>query len=123
MDYRIHQLQNHPLSLPAKRNQLKAESPTTFRDVLQEVVGIKISKHAQKRLEERKIEIAEEKWAMLQEKMIEARDKGIVDSLVVMEKATLIVNTKNNTVITAMDRKEASSQIFTNINGTIILDQ
>jgi flagellar operon protein len=123
MDHRIHQLQYHPLTLRNTTVQQSSEKATSFKNVLEEVVGIKISKHAQKRLTERKIEIAEEKWAMLQEKMIEAKNKGIVDSLVVMEKATLIVNTKNNTVVTAMDREEASSQIFTNINGTIMLDQ
>lgn len=123
MDHRIHQLQHHPLSLSKNKAGQAKEITSTFKDVLQDVVGIKISKHAQKRLSERKIEIADEKWAELQEKMLEAKNKGIVDSLVVMEKATLIVNTKNNTVVTAMGREEASSQIFTNINGTIILDQ
>lgn len=39
-----------------------------------------------------------------------------------LKKQRLIVSAKNNTVITAMDRKEAQTQIFTNINGTIILD-
>jgi flagellar operon protein len=123
MRQRIQFLQQHPLALQNKPVQRTSVKTSNFTDVLQEVVGLKISKHAQKRLAERKIEIAEEKWAMLQEKMIEAKNKGIVDSLVVMDKAALIVNTKNNTVVTAMGREEASSQIFTNINGTIILDQ
>ncbi|MBM6618440.1 TIGR02530 family flagellar biosynthesis protein [Bacillus suaedaesalsae] len=123
MDHRIRQLQHHPLSLTNKNIGQSKEVTTSFRDVLQDVVGIKISKHAQKRLSDRKIEIADEKWVELQEKMLEAKNKGIIDSLVVMEKAALIVNTKNNTVVTAMGREEASSQIFTNINGTIILDQ
>ncbi|MFJ7939954.1 hypothetical protein ACIQYG_15760 [Peribacillus sp. NPDC096622] len=35
----------------------------------------------------------------------------------------LIVSTVNNKVITVMDRDEATSQIFTNINETIILDK
>jgi flagellar operon protein len=121
MDHRIHQISHHPLSLKHKKLQENKESTPSFKDVLQEVVGIKISKHAQKRLQERKIEIAEESWTKLHEKMIEAKGKGIIDSLVVMEEAALIVNTKNHTVITAMDREEASSQIFTNINGTILL--
>ncbi|WP_246939929.1 TIGR02530 family flagellar biosynthesis protein [Bacillus pinisoli] len=121
MDHRIHQISHHPLSLKHNKTQIKTESSTSFKDVLQEVVGIKISKHAQKRLAERNIEIAEESWTKLQKKMIEAKGKGIIDSLVVMDQAALIVNTKNQTVITAMDREEANSQIFTNINGTILL--
>jgi flagellar operon protein len=121
MDHRIHQLHNHPLSLKHKKVPQNVHETASFKDVLHEVVGIKISKHAQKRLAERKIEIAEENWTKLHEKMIEAKNKGIIDSLVVMDQAALIINTKNHTVITAMDREEASSQIFTNINGTILL--
>ncbi len=121
MDHRLHQINNHPLTLQNKKVQKVTEQAVNFKDVLQNVVGIKISKHAQKRLVERNIEIAEDSWTKLQEKMIEAKNKGIVDSLVVMNQAALIVNTRNNTVITAMDREEANSQIFTNINGTILI--
>ncbi|MFZ3587917.1 TIGR02530 family flagellar biosynthesis protein [Bacillus sp. DJP31] len=121
MDHRIHQLSHHPLSLQNKSMYQAPEPTVNFKDVLHEAVVLKISKHAQQRLAERKIEIAEDSWTKLQEKMIEAKDKGIIDSLVVMDQAALIVNTKNNTVITAMGRDEANSQIFTNINGTIII--
>ncbi|PJH69376.1 flagellar protein, partial [Salmonella enterica subsp. enterica serovar Typhimurium] len=34
-----------------------------------------------------------------------------------------IVNAKNNTVVTAMDKQEATSRIFTNINATILMDE
>ena len=47
---------------------------------------------------------------------------GIKESLVLLNNAALIVSAKNNTVITAMDREEAIDQIFTNINGTIIMN-
>jgi flagellar operon protein len=52
----------------------------------------------------------------------EARKMGVNDSLVLLTDAALIISAKNNTVITAMGREEASSQIFTNINGTILMD-
>ena len=54
--------------------------------------------------------------------MIEAKKLGVKESLVLLDDAALIVSAKNQTVITAMDRKEAMSQIFTNINGTIVMD-
>ncbi|HET7657976.1 MAG TPA: flagellar protein, partial [Bacillales bacterium] len=56
-------------------------------------------------------------------KVLQARQKGITDSLVVTKNAALVVSAKNNTVVTAMDRKEASTHIFTNINGTILMDE
>ncbi|RFU71291.1 flagellar protein [Peribacillus saganii] len=84
--------------------------------------GLTVSKHAQMRLDQRNITIDNERWARVEEKIGEARKMGVTDSLVLLQDAALIVSAKNNTVITAMDRDEASSQIFTNINGTILLD-
>ncbi|SIQ73451.1 flagellar operon protein [Peribacillus simplex] len=48
---------------------------------------------------------------------------GVTESQIIIDNALLIVSTKNNKVITVMDRDETTSQIYTNINGTIILDK
>lgn len=80
-----------------------------------------ISKHAKERIKERGIEITEKEWQQIEEKVKEAKKMGIKESLILLDDAALIVSTKNNTVITAMDRYEAKSQIFTNINGAILL--
>ncbi|WOV86115.1 TIGR02530 family flagellar biosynthesis protein [Sporosarcina oncorhynchi] len=82
---------------------------------------LKISKHATDRLKERNIHISEVEWAHISDKVNEAKMKGIKESLVLMDQAALIVSAKNSTVITAMDRKEAKDQLFTNIDGTIVL--
>ena len=47
-----------------------------------------------------------------------AREKGIGESLVLVDDLAFIVNVKNNTVITAMD--DSSEGIFTNIDGAVI---
>ena len=62
------------------------------------------------------------RWQQISEKVIEAKKLGVKESLVLLDDAALIVSAKNQTVITAMDRNEATSQIFTNINGTIVMD-
>ncbi len=82
-----------------------------------------ISKHASQRLEQRGIVIDEEKWKQIEEKVKQAKKMGVKESLVLLNDAALIVSAKNNTVITAMNRKEATEQIFTNINGTIIMNE
>ncbi len=82
---------------------------------------LKISKHANDRLKERNIHITETEWAHITDKVNEAKVKGIKESLVLMDQAALIISAKNSTVITAMDRKEAKDQLFTNIDGTIVL--
>ncbi|MED1202069.1 TIGR02530 family flagellar biosynthesis protein [Heyndrickxia acidicola] len=81
-----------------------------------------ISKHAGERLEQRGIKIGPQLWDEISMKVEQAKSKGINDSLVLTKDAALIISAKNNTVITAMDRNEASSQIFTNINGAIVVD-
>lgn len=81
-----------------------------------------ISKHAQLRMDQRKIEINPQTWDLIADKANEAKKMGVTESLIITDNAALVISTKNNKVITVMDRDEASSQIFTNINGTILLD-
>ncbi len=89
---------------------------------MQRTEGLTISKHAKERLEQRGIRINASKWEQISEKVMEAKKMGVNDSLVLLENAALIVSAKNETVITAMNRAEATTHIFTNINGTILMD-
>lgn len=82
---------------------------------------LKISKHANERMSERNIQISDEEWEKITDKVMEARSKGVKQPLVLMDQAALIVSAKNGTVITAMKRDEAKEQLFTNIDGTIVL--
>ncbi len=52
---------------------------------------------------------------------MKAGQKGIRDSLVLVDQLAFIVNTKSNTVITAMDQTEADENIYTNIDGAVII--
>ncbi|RKQ37489.1 TIGR02530 family flagellar biosynthesis protein [Oceanobacillus halophilus] len=115
--------QQYSLQLPRDKNVTKNDKSIAFKDLLAEQSKLKISKHATSRLNERNIEINEKQWQTIEEKMQEAKKKGITDSLVVLNEAALLVSAKNNTVVTAMDINEASSKIFTNINGTILINE
>lgn len=109
-----------------KRLKAKQHSQESFSAQLQTAVQseskLVISKHAQQRLKQRNIQITSEKWKKIEDKISEAKNLGVTDSLVLLPDAALIISAKNQTVITALDREEASSQIFTNINGTIVLE-
>lgn len=122
MSHRIQQLQQHYLHVPQTK-QVSNKTVKPFKEILSSVQQVKVSKHAQQRLEERNIHIDQQQWQVIGEKMDEAKQKGITDSLVIMNQATLLVSTKNNTVVTAMGRDEATSRIFTNINGTILINE
>ncbi len=121
MSHRIQQLHQHYYVPPVKN--LKKTATNSFKDVLNNVQDVKVSKHAQQRLKERNIHINQNQWQVIGEKMSEAKQKGVTDSLVIMDHAALLVSTKNHTVVTAMGREEATSRVFTNINGTILINE
>lgn len=83
--------------------------------------ALKFSKHAAGRLEERNIELSETQLERLQEGTVKAGEKGINESLVLMDQLAFIVNIPGNTVITAMDQTETDQNIFTNIDGAVIV--
>ncbi|WP_017727316.1 TIGR02530 family flagellar biosynthesis protein [Halalkalibacterium ligniniphilum] len=121
----IHSLQQlHALK---KRPQIREKQIETFSNLLQAELAkpekLKLSKHAEQRMEARGITMTEATWMRISKKVAEAKDKGLQETLVLTNEAALVVSARNQTVITALDRQEAKDQIFTNINGTIIIDE
>ncbi len=98
----------------------------SFQEVLSrtteqnQVTELKFSKHAAGRLIDRNIELSEAQMERLQEGARNAGQKGIKDSLVIVDELAFIVNVPNRTVVTALDSTEAGGNIFTNIDGAVI---
>ena len=82
---------------------------------------MKFSAHASQRLKDRRIEMGPELMARINEAVDKAEAKGVEDTLILTKDAALIVNVKNRTVITAMDRSSLSGNVFTNIDGAVIV--
>ncbi|RUL55801.1 MULTISPECIES: TIGR02530 family flagellar biosynthesis protein [Lysinibacillus] len=113
-----------PTSIQSQLNNRPIQTKQSFIAHLQQATEnqeLKISKHANERILERNISISDQEWQIVTDKVFEARSKGVNQPLVLMDQAALIVSAKNATVITAMERTEAKEQIFTNIDGTIVL--
>ena len=124
MDHRIHQVPSqHALQFPAVQKPKTTNPNLDFKTILQEQQELKVSKHASERLIERNIHLNDHQWQLINDKVTEAKLKGVNDSLVVMNNAALLVSAKNHTVVTAMNLEEASNRIFTNINGTILINE
>ena len=81
---------------------------------------MKFSKHAANRLNDRNIELTQDQMDRLNQAAAQASEKGINESLILVDQLAFIVNVPNNTVVTAMDQKDKSNQIFTNIDGAVI---
>ena len=98
----------------------------TFQDVLQRKAqpgdcSLKFSKHAMGRLSDRNIELSDNQLERLESGTRKAEQKGIRDSLVIVDSLAFIVNVPNQTVVTAMDSTQTDESIFTNINGAVIM--
>ncbi|MET4559179.1 flagellar operon protein [Lysinibacillus parviboronicapiens] len=120
--FSIHRVPLHPTIRQTQHTPVRSQQ--SFSAHLQEATQqqeLKVSKHAHERIVERNIAITEQEWQVVSDKVFEAHSKGVKQPLVLMEQAALIVSAKNATVITAMDRTEAKQQLFTNIDGTIVL--
>ncbi len=99
----------------------------SFQGILQEKIhgqnetALKFSKHANERLLNRNINLTDEQMERLENGTKKAGEKGINESLVLVDQLAFIVNIKNNTVITAMEQGETADSIFTNIDGAVII--
>lgn len=97
----------------------------SFQEVLQKKVqtdsDLRFSKHASVRLRQRGIDLTDGQLERLTDGTRKAGQKGIKDSLVIVDELAFIVNVPNNTVVTAMDSKDAVENIFTNIDGAVIM--
>ncbi len=125
----IEQLQDQYLKQQKASASQKLPQGMSFEEILQKqqvqstqtTEPVKFSKHAANRLNDRNIELTEEQLERLNDGTKKAGEKGIRDSLVLVDQLAFIVNTKNNTVITAMDQTEADENIYTNIDGAVII--
>jgi flagellar operon protein len=68
----------------------------------------------------RNIELTGEQMERLNHGKIEAGEKGIKDSLILVDQLAFIVNVPSSTVVTAMDQTENKNNVFTNIDGAVI---
>lgn len=115
----IEQIQNQYLTKKTVSNITDVNKKEKFSDVFE--TKLRFSKHADERLNTRNISLTEEQIERLNDGMKKAGEKGINESLVLMDNLAFIVNVKNNTVITAMDSSNTEERIFTKIDGAVIV--
>ena len=83
--------------------------------------GIRFTKHADARLMQRNIRLTDDQMTRLEEGTRKASDKGIKESLVLVDDLAFIVNTDKKMVITAIDQNSSEDNIYTNIDGAVII--
>lgn len=114
-----------------KSNLLPKEGQISeFKDLLNSKIeqekplhgGINLSSHAAQRLQERKIDFNGEEYSKVKEAMAKLKEKGGQNSLIISDKAAYIVDVKNNKVVTAVDKENMMSNVFTKIDSTVFVN-
>ena len=120
----IEQLQDQYLNGVKGSTPVKTTDGKSFQEILESTQDgreVRFSKHAAQRLSNRNIELTDNQMERLRAGTAKASQKGIRESLVLVDQLAFIVNIPNNTVVTAMQQNETDENIFTNIDGAVII--
>ena len=97
----------------------------SFKNILTEMLRknseVSFSKHAVKRALDHDIELTGESLSRLNEGVKMASEKNLEEPLILVGNTAFLVNIPNNTVITAVGSSEMRGNVFTNIDGTVII--
>jgi flagellar operon protein len=108
-------------TVPQERKQV--QNAGSFENLLQEKISrtgsLKFSKHAEYRLQARSIRLSSDQLQKINEAVDRAEEKGVKDTLVLMDGLAFVVNVKSKTVITAVNSGELKENVFTNIDGAV----
>lgn len=83
--------------------------------------GVAFSKHAMERASERGIQVDDALMDQLSESVERAQAKGATNILAFDATRAFIINVPHGRVITTMSQEEMKENIFTNIDGAVIL--
>lgn len=97
----------------------KAGFETVLQKEIQKSQNIKFSKHALERLQQRKIQLTTQEVNKLDSAINKAAEKGIKETLIIMNNKAFIASVPNRTVITAAADNQLKENVFTNIDGAI----
>ena len=97
---------------------------TSFNDVLSRIKSndsIKFSKHAMDRLNSRNISLTEDEIGRINDGVNKAQSKGVREALIMMDNKVFVASVQNKTIITAVAGEQLKDNVFTNIDGAVIV--
>lgn len=97
----------------------------SFQDVLKRQLqagsGVNFSAHAVKRAMQNELDLSDDNLSRLGEGVKLAEEKNLDDTLILVGRNAFLVNVPNRTVITAVNSADMKGNVFTNIDGTVIV--
>ncbi len=105
------------------RRQQQADGPS-FADFLQEELAgeISVSAHARRRMRSENIDLDDQQTARLQEAVSKVKAKGGNTSLVMLDDVAMIVNVRQQRMVTVMSEDRQQDRVFTDIDSAVIAD-
>jgi len=104
----------------AAANRADALNPVSVNQTpFSQVLSVQFTKHANTRLNDRNINLTDGQMERVKDGIVRANEKGIRDSLVLVDDIALVVNVRSRTVITALQQE--SEHVFSNIDGAVIV--
>ena len=121
----IKQLENRLINTSIQQKNIKTTQNKNFGDILKKIQSnndeIKFSKHAVERMDDRNIKLNSNEVEKLQTAFRKAEEKGVKEALIVIGDKSFTASVKNKTVVTTMTSDQIKENVFTNIDGAVIL--
>lgn len=118
----INRTKQSPLATPSKKTSENHQGfEAIFKQEIESQESVKFSKHANARLLSRNITLNKGQMQRLEMGVSTAKNKGVKESLMLMDDIALVVNVDKATVITALNKDETQNHVFTNIDGALLL--
>ena len=90
-------------------------------DRLQAASQVAFSKHVVNRMIERNVLLSMDKIARLNQGVNLAEEKSLEEPLIMVDGTIFLVSIRHNKVITTMDATDLLGNVFTNIDGAVII--
>ncbi len=121
--------QQVPANRPAAAPRQAGKGPS-FAELLQQQTQrtsestVQLSRHAQKRVDRRDLNLDSARMERLESAITRAAEKGSKNSVVMLDDLAVVVDVRQRTVVTAMQRDSQTEggreRVFTNIDSVVI---
>lgn len=130
MTYRINSgylMPYEPVEHQLKESKTTTDKKVAFKEILEQTTknnqAVKISNHAQQRLQQRNIVLEEDDLEKLQKAIDNAGKRGAREAILFYKDTVFLTSIRNNTIITAVNSKEKEENIFTNIDSAVVVGE
>lgn len=117
-------LQDSGISPDTQKVIQPQQGQQSFEEILSKINNnqeLKFSKHALERIKSRNINLTPQEITQISNAVDLANSKGVKEALILMNDKAFIASVKSRTIITAASEDQLKENVFTNIDGAVIL--